>query len=69
MKIKLLCRYEHAKGVAVAGELIDVSDDEAHRLADELGLAEKVGKAGKPSGKPAPADDPGTDPDAPGGPA
>ena len=65
MKITLLCRYEHKNGVAVAGEQIEVSDDEARRLVDELGLAEKIGKAGKFSGKPAPADDPGTDPDNP----
>ncbi|WP_315384487.1 hypothetical protein [Microvirgula aerodenitrificans] len=60
MKITLLCRYEHKNGVAVAGEQIEVSDDEARRLVDELGLAEQSGKPARAARRPA-APDPATD--------
>lgn len=48
MWIKLLCRYEHAKGIAHSGDVIEVDAAEGKRLVDELGLAEKAEKPKAP---------------------
>lgn len=48
MWIKLLCRYERAKGIAHSGDVIEVDATEGKRLVDELGLAETAEKPKAP---------------------